>query len=71
MIDYTTNYGVYEHAWEEDDLLIWDNLQVMHRACGFFEGRRLFHRVQTRMKFNKNIETNEVFEASELEDRRF
>ena len=26
--------GSYVHKWEEGDLLIWDNIQVMHRAEG-------------------------------------
>ena len=26
--------GSYIHQWEEGDLLLWDNLQVIHRAEG-------------------------------------
>lgn len=27
-------------------MLIWDNLQVMHKASGSFTGNRLLHRTQ-------------------------
>jgi taurine dioxygenase len=37
--------GIYEHKWEEGDLLVWDNVQVMHRSSGEFEGRRLLLRI--------------------------
>lgn len=40
--------GFYAHRWEKGDMLIWDNLQVMHRASGSFEGRRLLLRTQGR-----------------------
>jgi alpha-ketoglutarate-dependent taurine dioxygenase len=29
-------------------MLIWDNLQVMHRSSGHFKGRRLLFRTQGR-----------------------
>lgn len=40
--------GFYAHKWAKGDLLIWDNLQVMHRSSGSFEGRRLLFRTQGR-----------------------
>jgi len=38
MIQYAEDCGIYKHKWEEGDLLIWDNVQVMHRSSGEFEG---------------------------------
>jgi taurine dioxygenase len=29
-----------EHRWEKDDLLIWDNFQVMHRSMGGYGNNR-------------------------------
>lgn len=40
--------GFYSHKWEKGDLLIWDNLQVLHRAAGPYEGNRLLWRTQGR-----------------------
>jgi len=38
---------VYEHQWEEGDLLIWDNTQLMHRSMGGFGNQaRLLYRAQ-------------------------
>jgi len=38
---------VYEHQWEEGDLLIWDNTQLMHRSMGGFgDQARLLYRAQ-------------------------
>jgi alpha-ketoglutarate-dependent taurine dioxygenase len=37
---------LYVHVWQEGDLLIWDNLSVMHRSMGGYKGRRLLHRTQ-------------------------
>jgi taurine dioxygenase len=45
LIKFTEDCGIYSHKWEEGDLLIWDNIQVMHRSAGKFEGRRLLYRV--------------------------
>jgi len=37
----------YEHQWEEGDLLIWDNTQLMHRSMGgFCDQPRLLYRAQ-------------------------
>ncbi len=33
----------YEHVWREGDVIIWDNLVVMHKASPY-EGDRLLHR---------------------------
>lgn len=38
------NCGVYKHHWEEGDMLVWDNVQVMHRAANDYEGARLLIR---------------------------
>ena len=38
----------YDHEWREGDLLLWDNLQVLHRAGGGSGDRpRLLLRTQT------------------------
>lgn len=37
--------GIYVHKWQKGDMLMWDNLQVIHRASGNFQGRRLIYRV--------------------------
>ena len=38
----------YDHEWREGDVLLWDNLQVLHRAGGGFGDRpRLLLRTQT------------------------
>ena len=40
---------VYDHAWREGDLLLWDNLQLLHRAGGGFgDHPRLLLRTQTK-----------------------
>lgn len=37
---------VYEHEWEKDMLVLWDNRSVVHKATGGYEGfRRELHRV--------------------------
>lgn len=37
---------VYEHKWEKDMLVMWDNRSVVHKATGGYEGyRRELHRV--------------------------
>ena len=36
---------VYEHRWESDMLVMWDNRSVLHRATGGYDGHdRLLHR---------------------------
>jgi taurine dioxygenase len=41
---------VFEHAWSEGDLLITDNLQVMHRSMGGYGNHpRLLYRCQARI----------------------
>lgn len=30
------NFGIYKHYWEEGDMLIWDNIQSLHRSAGDF-----------------------------------
>ena len=43
--------GFHEHAWDEGDLVIIDNLQVMHRGMGGFGDRpRLLYRCQARLQ---------------------
>lgn len=42
--------GLYEHVWEDGDLLIMDNLQVMHRSMGGYGNHpRLLYRCQARV----------------------
>ena len=42
--------GIIEHSWVEGDLLITDNLQVMHRSMGGYgDNPRLLYRCQARM----------------------
>ncbi len=37
---------VYEHVWNEDMLIMWDNRTVMHQASGGYDGYdRLLHRI--------------------------
>merc|ERR1712060_961325 len=44
---------VYEHQWEEGDLLIWDNTQLMHRSMGGFgDQARLLYRAQALYQSN-------------------
>lgn len=65
-------FGYYKHMWEEGDMVIWDNTQVMHRSSGAYEGKRLLIRVQVRDYFDEhygikrdideeNSEINRVF----------
>ncbi|MCD6020211.1 MAG: taurine catabolism dioxygenase, TauD/TfdA family protein [Bacteroidetes bacterium] len=43
--------GIFEHAWTPGDILIWDNLQVMHRSMGgYFNEPRLLFRCQAKLK---------------------
>ena len=36
---------VYEHKWQPNMLVMWDNRSVLHRATGGYEGHdRLLHR---------------------------
>jgi taurine dioxygenase len=42
--------GLYEHAWADGDMLIIDNLQVMHRSMGGYGNHpRLLYRCQARV----------------------
>lgn len=37
---------MYEHEWEEGDVLFWDNMACLHRSMGgFFDEPRLLFRV--------------------------
>jgi taurine dioxygenase len=37
---------VYEHVWNEDMLIMWDNRTIMHQAMGGYDGYdRLLHRI--------------------------
>jgi alpha-ketoglutarate-dependent taurine dioxygenase len=51
LIEYATKLSFYSHKWEEGDLLIWDNAQVMHKSSGIFTGKRLLYRIQSRMRY--------------------
>ena len=42
----TQDKFVYEHVWNEDMLIMWDNRTVMHQATGGYDGYdRLLHRI--------------------------
>ena len=42
----TQDKFVYEHVWNEDMLIMWDNRTVMHQASGGYDGYdRLLHRI--------------------------
>lgn len=40
--------SILNHNWDHNDLLIWDNDQVMHRSAADYEGQRLLIRVTVR-----------------------
>jgi taurine dioxygenase len=43
--------GLYEHVWSEGDLVLMDNLQVMHRGMGGYgDSPRLLYRCQARLR---------------------
>jgi len=43
--------GIFEHAWSEGDLVITDNLQVMHRSMGGYGDQpRLLYRCQAHIQ---------------------
>ena len=43
--------GIFEHVWSEGDLVIMDNLQVMHRGMGGYgDHPRLLYRCQARIR---------------------
>lgn len=44
IVDYA-NKHCYKHNWEENDLLIWDNISTMHKRFKF-EGERKMWRIQ-------------------------
>jgi alpha-ketoglutarate-dependent taurine dioxygenase len=39
---------VYTHQWRDGDVLVWDNLTLMHRLHQVPEALRVLHRTQTR-----------------------
>ena len=42
----TQDVFVYEHTWDENMLVMWDNRTVMHHATGGYDGHeRLLHRI--------------------------
>jgi len=54
--EYIEKHGIYVHKWEEGDILLWDNSQVMHKGMGgYFEQARLLFRAQS-MVLPFNIE---------------
>ena len=46
----------YMHTWKNNQLIVWDNLKVMHRAMGGSEGKRLLWRTQGRVSHVANRE---------------
>ena len=47
---------LHKHVWEKGDLIIWDNIQVIHRAEGEFKGDRLLLRAQARLHLEDHAE---------------
>lgn len=47
--------GYYAHKWKHGDILIWDNVQTLHRSAGAFKGRRLIYKCHG--KFNTEGKT--------------
>lgn len=39
----------YFHTWSKNQMVVWDNLKVMHRAMGEIEGPRLLWRAQAQI----------------------
>ncbi|KAJ3271310.1 hypothetical protein HDV01_006906 [Terramyces sp. JEL0728] len=39
----------YYHSWSENQIVVWDNTQCMHKAMGQIEGKRLLWRSQARV----------------------
>ncbi len=39
---------IYKHNWAKGDIVIWDNVAVLHRSAGDHEGKRLLWRVVCR-----------------------
>jgi hypothetical protein len=69
LIAFAEKNSGYRHKWEKGDLLIWDNVQVMHRSAGAFEGRRLLFRVQARLKYAVKGDPNLLAEAVKIASR--
>lgn len=46
--------GYYAHKYSKGDLLIWDNIQTLHRSSGQYTGRRLLYKTQGRYKSKAN-----------------
>ena len=45
MVSKTKSEFVYQHVWQEDMLVMWDNRSLLHKANGGYEGfERLLHR---------------------------
>ncbi|EAR83815.1 taurine catabolism dioxygenase, TauD/TfdA family protein (macronuclear) [Tetrahymena thermophila SB210] len=43
-------YKIYSHRWEMGDVVIWDNIRVIHRSMGGFgNSRRLLYRTQAQI----------------------
>lgn len=67
--------GTYPHHWQEGDLVIWDNVSVIHKAEGAYTGDRLLLRSQARLHLadyeaemlkQKQIEKEKLERAREL-----
>lgn len=45
VAEFEKHYDIYEHAWEEGDIVFWDNMRVIHRGMGGYgNARRLLYR---------------------------
>ncbi|KAL4431881.1 hypothetical protein ABPG74_012693 [Tetrahymena malaccensis] len=46
------SYKLYGHQWEMGDVVIWDNIRVIHRSMGGFgNNRRLLYRTQAQILY--------------------
>ena len=41
----TNSSLIYQHPWQKGDLIIWDNLSLLHSATGVPKTPRLLHRL--------------------------
>ncbi|CDW91673.1 -like protein [Stylonychia lemnae] len=47
---FVSEHDIYRHHWQEGDIMIWDNIQVMHRFQEICSGKRILHRTQGQQK---------------------
>ena len=55
--------AVYEHSWQADDLVVWDNLALQHARGAVGEGARTLQRVTcTRLTYLEQYPADSVGE---------